>query len=213
MVLYNLEKAKKETIKYCRSPLPSTITNITRHLKQNVSGFYPTTPSKKITHRTKKDIIQPLIDDGFIIEYYPGNRAWYKARTILSKYKKKGNPRPRGVKRLYQTNFLYLKETNFPTIKDLPKPHEELNVDLVVMLYSFQKKEDYLWNMLNLLLCSSNEKKQDRLRIFLYKLPIDYDKINMLEKVLEYGEEYSHINFPFEPKVENAEKFLKEITK
>ena len=213
MVAYSIEKAKREAIKHCRNPIPATSISITRHLKKKVSSFYPNSPAKKITPRIKKNILKPLEEEGFLVKYTTTSPAWSKARALVSRYKKVGEPLPRGITELYQTHFLYLEESYFPTIKNLPKPNEELNLDLVVMLSKFEKTRTYTWDMLNLLLCSSKENTSNQLRLYLYKLPLDYNQVEILEKILEYGTEYSYITFPFKPDIENAKIFLRKITR
>ncbi|MCD4740685.1 hypothetical protein K8R43_05880 [archaeon] len=207
---FNKEKAKKETIKHCRHQIPRSSISIARQLKKKVAGFYPNSPPKKITPLMKKNILGPLEEDGFLIKYTPEKTSWKKARLLLTLYHEKGKPKPRKITELYQTNFLYLEDTVFPLIKNLPKPEPELNLDLVVLLSKFKKTETYTWDLLNLLLAAS--KEEDQLRIYLYKLPIDYNKIEILERILEYGKEYTHIQFPFKPDQENAKNFLRKIT-
>jgi len=212
MVVYSLEKAKRETLDYCRNPVPAVPVGIARHLKKHVSGFYPTSPARKITPMLKKDVLAPLEEEGFLVKYTPEKPGWTKARTLLSRYNKKNEPKPRGVNELYHTNFLYLEESEFPTIKNLPKPDEELNLDLVVLLSKFGRTRTHTWDMLNLLLCASKKEHGDRLRLYLYKLPIDYGRVEVLERILEYGQEYTHYVFPFNPDFENAKTFLSKMT-
>jgi hypothetical protein len=212
MVGYNLGKAKREALDYCKSAVPAVPAGIARHLKKRVSGFYPSSPARKITPLMKKDVLAPLEEEGFLVKYAPDRPGWGKARALLSRYDKKGEPKPRGVRELYHANFLYLEESDFPTIKSLPKPDEELNLDLVVLLSKFGRTKMHTWDMLNLLLCASNKENSDRLRLYLYKLPIDYSRVEILERVLEYGQEYSHYAFPFKPDLENAKIFLGKMT-
>ena len=75
-------------------------------------------------------------------------------------------------------------------------------------MHRFKKPKNYTWEMINLLMAASEKKKRDDMRIHLYMLPFDYNEIELLEQVLDFGEDFKDIKFPFKPDANEAKGFL-----
>ncbi|MCD6414874.1 MAG: hypothetical protein J7L23_04600 [Candidatus Diapherotrites archaeon] len=213
MVAYNKLDVEKLVVGYCRKPIPSTTSEIVRYLKARVPSFYPKTPTKKVAKKFREDILTPLRDEGFIIEYLPGDNVWLKARALVSYHHKKSTTKPRKLNALYQTNFLYLGRETHPLIKRLPKVDKELNLDLVVFLSRFDKAKMNTWDLINFLLCARDDTSKAKLRLFVYKLPFDYNEVELIEKVLDYGSEFRLEGFPLSGDVNSAMGFLERLSK
>jgi hypothetical protein len=202
---------KKEVLRCCRKPVPTTPVDVVRHLKKRFPSFYPGTPSRKAVYQVRTHILHPLEKDGLLVAYRRKDQVWEKAVGLVRVYSRKNKKKtPRKLQEVYQTNFAYLEDNQ--TIIKLPTPDKETNLDLVVFLSRFEKPKNYFWKVLNLLLCCKDTKQRDRLRVFIYTLPLDYQGVNILEKVLEYGEEYKKFDVPLQPNLDEAKKFLEELS-
>lgn len=210
MPRYDVAQARKQCIEFCRSPFPRTRTEIARHLKDNVAGFYPHTQPSKFIPLMQKDVITPLEDSGLLVSYTPEDACWEKAALLIARSAKhRGTKTPRRVDIAYQVHFLYLQEPKaLPSVHGFATTSKEMNIDLVALLHRFEKPEEYTWKMLNLLICARTEKARNALRIHLYRLPLDYDEADLLDSVLDYGNEFQQIAFPFQADFKEAKKFL-----
>jgi hypothetical protein len=213
MPRYDLELAKAECASFCRSPFPRTRREIALHLKQAVPGFYPNSLPSKFIHLMERDVLAPLLGSGLIVAYAPEDACWHKVAGLLKESaKRRGTKAPRGVDKAFQAHFLHLQDaTVLPGLYRLPAMSKEMNVDLVALLHGFDKPSDYSWQLLNLLLCARTKNAKDALRIHLYRLPLDYDDAELLEDVLEYGNEFASMQFPLRPDFEEAKRFLDAI--
>ncbi|MCK4327206.1 MAG: hypothetical protein KAW41_01890 [Candidatus Diapherotrites archaeon] len=201
--------ARREVLVYCSGQVPRTVAGIARHLK-TLPGFYPKTPGEKLG-KPVRSLVAPLLSAGLLIKYTPQNSCWERAREMTTKGNRAaGNPVPRKVGELYQTNFLYSYDSH-PPIISLPVPGGEMNFEANALLYHFPKPANYTWEMLNLLMAASDAKQKDDLRLHLYVLPFDYREIEFLEHVLDFGYEFREIKFPFRPSVDEAKGFLSEL--
>lgn len=210
MVRYNIERVKEETINFCKRPIPVAAIEIVRYLKRKVPGFYRKTPAKKIVGKFRGVVLAPLVEDGFIVEYKPEDPVWYKVRALVSRFQTK--KKPRKVSAFYQVNFLYVGGETYPRVDKLPQPEKELNLDLVVFLSKFEKEKMGVWDLINLLLCGGEREYQEKLRIYLYKLPFDYNEIEILEKVLDYAPDFKLEGFPLAPDINSAFSFLEKLS-
>jgi hypothetical protein len=154
----------------------------------------------------------PLLASGLLVTYTPDSPAWARAREMASKgAKAAGEAPPRNTTELYQANFLYSPgNTQLPTVA-LPLPGAELNFEMRALLHRFAKPENYTWEMLNLLLAASDKKARADLRLHLYVLPLDHGEIELLEQVLEFGEEFAGVSLPLRPSVDEAKGFLEAL--
>jgi len=210
MPRYDVSKAQKECAAFCRAPFPRTRTEIAKHLKQSVGGFYPNTQVSKLIPMMEKDVLRPLEAAGLVVSYEPADACWEKVTSLIARSaKRRGTKAPRRIAKAYQAHFLYLQDpTTMPTVHGLCTTSKEMNVDLVALLSRFQKPEEYTWRMLNLLVVARTEKARNALRIHLYRLPLDYDAADLLDSVLDYGHEFEGAVFPFQPDFEEAKRFL-----
>ena len=210
---YSVSQARDKVIGFCKSAIPRNRTEIADYLKKEVAGFYPLSHTSQIVKYLEKDVLVGLEEDGFLVCYLPGEAAWKKAAGLVRHETKKTGRRARGkIPSLYQTNFLYWgRPGQLPTISRLPKPKKEMNLDLAVFLHRFPKTDNYIWEVLNLLMVASDKKQHDDLRIHLYILPFDYNEIELLEQVLEFGVEFGELKFPFRPQIDEAKGFLSRL--
>jgi len=213
--MYDLEKAKQAVLGFCYSHIPKTPVQIVRGLKQEVKGFYPKTPDKKVVKYLRRDVLLPLKDNGFLVRFIRGDReAWDGARTLVVNDARKGGvPVPRGVKELYQTNVFFEKDklSKTPTIIALPNINPEHNLRAFLLLQKFKKPVNFTWKFFNLVLCASVKQSKDQLRLFIYSLHLDYDSAELLDELLEYGNDYVNFDFPLQFSMDNAKKFLNEL--
>ena len=210
---YNTTTTLDETIDFCRSVEPKHIIAIANHLQNRVRGFYPKSKPHKITPHLKKHVLDQLESKGFLVKYTPKDDCWVKVVALIhNQARLRGEKRPKGYRTAYQTNFLYLtRDESAPQIHGLPKPHKEMNLDLVAILSRFDKRRLTTWQLLNLFLCCADRKGKDQLRLHLYSTGLEEGNINLLEKVLDYGSDFKNINFPFTPNLENAKKLLNSL--
>ena len=205
---FDEEKARRIALRYCSHYTPRTPSAIAARLKKGVDGFYPKTPAGKLKKKVDA-LLRPLVSSNLLVVYRPKDKVWKRAREMATKGARlAGDPVPRNATELYQTNFLYLSaDTTLPVIS-LPRPKHELNFELCALLFKFKKPKNYTWEMLNLLICASNKKQRDDLRIHLYVLPFDYNEIELLEDVLEFGVDFKGMDLPFRPNIDEAKGFL-----
>ena len=207
---YSVSQAKEKAIGFCKSAIPKNRTEIVNYLRKEIEGFYPKSHPSHIIKYVERDVLLPLEEDGFLVSYIPGEAAWKKAGELVRHESKRRGVGGRGkINKLYQTNFLYWgRPGQLPTIYRLPKPKKEMNLDLAVFLHRFHKPPNYTWEMINLLMSASVKKQRDDLRIHLYVLPFDYNEVELLERVLEFGEDFKNLNFPFRANIDEAKGFL-----
>lgn len=213
-MVFDLVKAEKEVLEYCSYLAPRSSTNIARHLKRTVLGFYEKSEPSKIASKMENKVLKPLIERGLLVKYTSADKKiWPDVTEIVVKTaSSQGLPVPRGVSRYYHTHFMYSLSEDYPEISRLPKIEKSMNFNLVGLMKRFPKTSSYTWDMLNLLICASIKKQRDDMRIHLYTLPMDYDEIEFLENVLDYGAEFENYHFPFTANVEEAKKFLTKLS-
>lgn len=210
-----MDSIKEKVLDFCRSPIPRTGIEIVRHVKED---FYPGTPDAKAVRYLIKEHLDPLVKQGFLVSYAPDNPAWEKARGLVrySSLKSEGS-RPRGVRLLYQINFLYLlppkADTPYPALHSLPMPQKEMNLDLVTLLSRFFSGRDYdgsryLWNVLNLFCCFLAHK--EALLSKIDSIPFTSEEKMVLRSISEYSDGFRAFadGFPFSPSLEKALGFL-----
>ncbi|MCD6523019.1 MAG: hypothetical protein J7K68_04680 [Candidatus Diapherotrites archaeon] len=198
-----------DIINICGQGAPILPVNIVRLLQKR--GYFISKKPRKVIYKLKREVFSPLVDKNILLKYSPDQGEVWEKAIILSKIdaKKRRLPTPRKVSELYQTHFLYLGEnTTLPNIYSLPDAPPDVNLEINAFLSRFKKPKNFTWEMLNLLMCASDKGVRDDLRVHLYILPLDYDEIELLEKVLEYGELFKGIHFPFKPDVDEAKGFL-----
>ena len=205
---FNEELARQEALRFCSHYSPRTLASIGARLKRAVPGFYPKTDASKLGKQLRR-LLAPLVASNLLLVYKPENKVWARAREMATKAAKaRGESPPRNVRELYQTNFLYLTPDPSLPVLSLPKPKQEMNFELCALMHRFRKPKKYTWEMLNLLMCASDKRKKDDLRIHLYMLPFDYNEIELLESVLDFGVEFASLSFPFRPDINEAKGFL-----
>lgn len=210
-----MDSVKEKVLNLCRSPIPRSGVEIARHVKDD---FYPKTPDAKAVRYLAKEHLGPLVKQGFLVQYSPEDSAWEKARGLLrySSLKSEGS-RPRGVRLLYQVNFLYLlppkADTPYPALHTLPAPQKEMNLDLVTLLSRFFSGRDvdgneYLWNAINLFCCFLSHK--DALLSKIDAIPFSSEEKMVLRSISEYSDGFRAFadGFPFSPSLEKALGFL-----
>ncbi len=208
VVHFDRVAAVQESISYCSYYSPRTPASVASHLKAAVPGFYPKTPASKLKKKLGL-LLAPALELNLLVKYTPKDKIWPRAREMVAKSAKaRSEVLPRNLSELYQTNFLYLAPDPSLPVISLPRPDLELNFELCALMHRFKKPKNYTWEMLNLLLCAANKKQRDDLRIHLYILPFDYDEIELLEQVLEFGFAFAGLRFPFKPDTSEAKGFL-----
>lgn len=211
--MYDREKARGLVLAYCSSYVPRTAAGIARELKTRLVGFYPKTPAQRLRHQVKA-LAEPLLGSGLLVAYTPTSLSWPRAREMATKgAKAAGEAPPRNTAELYQANFLYSPgNSQLPTVA-LPTPSAELNFEMRALLHRFARPENYTWEMLNLLLAASVPRQRDDLRLHLYMLPLAQGEIELLERVLDFGEAFASVSLPLKPSVDEAKGFLEELAK
>ena len=215
MVSFNLQKAEQEVLKYCSYIAPRAPVNIARFLKTSVPGFYEKSNPSKIVSRMENSVLNRLVERGLLVKYTSADtKLWQEIKEMVIKTATIQNlPVPRGVTRYYHTHFMYSISSEYPELASLPPIRKDMNFNLVGLMKRFPKTPSYSWDMLNLLLSSADKKQRDDMRIHLYTLPFDYNEIEFLENVLEYGNDFIGYKFPFKPDVEEAKEFLTKLSK
>lgn len=209
-----MDSIKEKVMDFCRSPIPRSGVEIARHVKED---FYPRTPDAKAVRFLIKEHLGPLVEQGFLVSYSPADSAWEKARGLLRYARLREGSKPRGVRLLYQINFMCLlppkADTPYPALAGLPAPQKEMNLDLVTLLSRFFAGRDvdgneYLWNLINLFCCFLSHK--DALLSKIDSIPFSSEERMVLRSVSEYSDAFRTFaeGFPFSPSLEKAMGFL-----
>lgn len=214
MVYFNIYKAKKETIKFLRYPIPRTPIEISRHLKENLENFYPKTKDYRTIKSLKENVLNELIDRKLVVRYTEKDENWKIARKLINRHREnKGKPKPRKLTELYQINFFYIgKDTEIhklPVIK-------EVNLELVALLYRFiekEKNQPLFWNLLNLFYCYSKDEYKGKIRVKIHGRNFNENESKSLDRLLDHTEDLSKIldKIPFKPDIKKATTFLKKL--
>ncbi len=205
---FDEERAKWLVIEYCAHYSPKTISSIATMLKRQVRGFYVGTPPEKLGKQIR-NLVQPLLSSGLLVKYTENSTNWKRAREMTTKSAQARNEKvPRNVREIYQTNFLHLVPNSSLPVVSLPTPGSDLNFEMCVLMHRFTKPTNYSWELINLLMCASEKKARDDLRIHLYVLPFDYNEVELLESVLDFGEEFKEFQLPLKPSIDEAKGFL-----
>ncbi len=174
---------------------------ILEKLKEN--GFWAKTPARRAVSLLNKKL-EPLKEQGLLLEYDEKHPRWNEMRTVLKKYCTAYNiTKPRKVQKLYQTNFFYSGKEMFLPI--LP----EHNFVLTAMFSRFNRPEDFGMKTLNLFL--AYEQDPGKIRVKSYSILEEKDA-EVLEKALEASAGMiKDFGLPFKPDIDNALEFLEEI--
>lgn len=197
-----------EVVDFCRFPVPRSRSEIAQQIIN--LRYYSSSPDRVI------EFISPLLDEacrrGLLVEYSPKSTDWSEARQLVTEFaKRRRQPVPRKLNRLYQTNFFCLSESfglaEFPVLR-------QTNVALTALFYPFvrnKKASAFFWNLLNLFL--AYQSWRDRLRIRVYGLNLTENEREALLKALEQypSLESLLVQLPFLPNVEKAEEFLEKL--
>jgi hypothetical protein len=208
MPSFDVKAAQAEALAFCKSVTPRTGAQIALHLKKRLPDFYPGSPHEKVVGLMKASVLQPLVENGLVVEYSRQDGAWPDARKAANLVLAgEDKPRPRNVAVLYQANFLAFGPD---PPERLPVMGKDSNLWLAARLARFRKPQGYSWGLLNLLSCAKDRQMKNHLRLFLYSLPLGHGEIEQLEELLERGNELPQEATRSD--LEKAKKFLVEIT-
>lgn len=214
MVYFNKEKAKKETLKYLRYPVPRTPISITRHLKKELDNFYPNTKDYRATEKLKKHILKELEEKNLIIKYTEQSENWETARELLRRhYESQDKPKPRKLSELYQINFFHLgKDTH---VYKLPVI-EQVNLETVALMYRFTEEKEnknYFWNILNLFYCYSKDEYKGKIRVKIHGSLFTEEESTALDRLLNHTENLEKVlnKLPFKPNIDKAIEFIETL--
>ncbi len=194
------------------NPVPKTAGQISRDLVGR--GLFKSKPNKLAGH-IKRRYLKGLVERNLVVEFTPEDgESWEHARGLVKIFSR---IKPRRVDALYQTNFL-VAFTSFTSdfgFNKLPPVDPSLNLVAMAFLHKIRgKKPEFTksigLNLFNFLMIAKIKEYRDKIRLFMYKLPLDYADIDLLEKMLDYG--FRLPEFPFDPNLENAENFLREVS-
>ncbi len=185
-------KLLKELVDIMYSPVPMPASEVARRLVSK--GVYKTRPDILAT-RIKKPLAY-LVSDGQVIEIKPGDKGWDYARGLARTFLK---IKPRRVSSLFQAHFL----AGLARIPDID-PIFNMSVMAFIAKYKITDR----MHLLNFVLCGKDSRVRDEMRIFLYKQPLDYDEIELMEGILDYG---VNLSLPFKPDLEKAKEFVRSL--
>jgi len=214
MTHYSKDIAKQEIVEFCKYPIPRTGSDIVRILKNKVRNFYPKTTPKRIVKDIYEKLLQPLINQGYIIEYNIKDPEFQYARKLVSLYfKNQIRKSPRKIEKLYQVNFLLLGDPKFldnlPTIKSI-------NLQMCAMAYNFVKEKkinNFTWKLINLLWCYSIPGFRSKINVEIEKVNFTEKEKDLLVSLLNNYNNFAHLynELPFNASLQKAVEFLLEL--
>ncbi len=191
------------------TPIPISVTQISSELVSK--GYYSSKEPNKLSSYISRRYVRDLVKDNFLVEFSVGSSPWRDARELTRIFSK---IKPRRVGNLYQTNFVY--SFSRPKILFVPRVDPSFNLSAMVFIHRLLKKikdsgmgittEDIGVLLLNFVLSGRNTEERNKIRIFMYKKPIDYSTLDLMEKLLDFGLTLS--DFPLSADYRKAKDFV-----